>query len=259
VPRRPPGPGTLAGAVIPLHDDNTTRRFPAITVTLIAVNVAVFAVQLTLPRWGITENGWYYLLGVRPFELTHHVDLPPFAWFPTWATLFTSMFVHGGWLHLIFNMWYLWLFGNNVEDAMTRPRYLLFYLVCGLLATATQVLVAAGSDVPLIGASGAIAGVLGGYLVLFPRSRVLTVVPLIVVWPVFEVPAWIWLLVWFAIQAVSGWRSWGTGEAGVAFFAHVGGFVAGMLLVTVFARRRPKPGRRRPARGGGAAGAGRRV
>ena len=122
------------------------------------------------------------------------MDVPPFGWFPWWATLFTSMFVHGGWLHLIFNMWYLWIFGNNVEDAMTRPRFLVFYLVCGMVATATQVLVAPASDVPLIGASGAIAGVLGGYLVLFPRRRVLTVIPLIVVWPVFEVPAWILLL-----------------------------------------------------------------
>jgi membrane associated rhomboid family serine protease len=247
--------------VIPLHDDNIRpRRLPAVTVALIAVNVAVFVVQLTLPRWGITETGWFYLFGVRPFELTHHVDLPPFAWFPGWATLFTSMFVHGGWLHLIFNMWFLWLFGADVEDAMTRPRYLLFFLVCGMAATATQVLVAAASDVPLVGASGAIAGVLGGYLVLFPRARVLTVIPLIVVWPVFEVPAWIWLVVWFAIQALSGWRSWGSGEAGVAFFAHVGGFVAGMLLVLVLARRRPRRARqRRSGVGRRAAGAGRRV
>ena len=245
--------------MIPLHDDSPTRRFPAVTVGLIAANVAVFILQLTLPRWGITGNGWYYLLGVRPFELTHHVDLPPFVWFPGWATLFTSMFVHGGWAHIIFNMWYLWIFGNNVEDAMTRPRYLVFYLACGLAATATQVLASPAAAVPLIGASGAIAGVLGGYLVLFPRARVLTVIPLIIVWPVFEVPAWILLLVWFAIQAVSGWRSWGTGEAGVAFFAHVGGFVAGVLLVLLFARRRPRRARRRGGAGGRAAGAGRRV
>lgn len=228
--------------MIPLHDDIQARRFPAVTVALIAANVAVFVVQFFLPRWGITENGWFYLLGVRPFEVTHHVDLPPFAWFPVWATLFTSMFVHGGWAHLIFNLWFLWVFGDNVEGAMSRPRFLLFYLVCGLAATATQVLVSARSDAPLIGASGAIAGVLGGYLVLFPRARVLTVVPLIVVWPVFDVPAWVWLLVWFAIEAVSGWLSWGSADVGVAFFAHIGGFVAGMLLVSLFARRR---GRRR--------------
>jgi membrane associated rhomboid family serine protease len=245
--------------VIPLHDDSPTRRFPAVTVGLIAANVAVFVLQLTLPRWGITANGWYYLLGVRPFELTHHVDLPPFAWFPGWATLFTSMFVHGGWAHIIFNMWYLWIFGNNVEDAMTPPRYLVFYVACGLIATATQVLVSPAADVPLVGASGAIAGVLGGYLVLFPRARVLAVIPLIVVWPVFEIPAWILLLVWFGIQAVSGWRSWGDGGAGVAFFAHVGGFVAGALLVLLFARR-PRRARPRAGRTGRrAAGAGRRV
>lgn len=231
--------------MIPLHADTTTRRFPAVTLALIAANVAVFVVQLTLPRWGITAQGWYYLFGVRPFELTHHVDLPPFAWFPGWATLFTALFVHAGWLHLAFNLWFLWVFGADVEGAMSRARFLLFYLVCGLAATVTQVLASPASEVPLIGASGAIAGVLGGYLVLFPRSRVLTVVPLVVVWPVLEVPAWIWLLVWFAIQAASGWRSWGTGQAGVAFFAHVGGFVAGVLLVLLFARRRPRRARRR--------------
>lgn len=243
--------------MIPLHDDNPTRRFPAVTVAFIAANVAVFAAQLLLPRWGITESGWFYLLGVRPYELTHRVDLPPFAWFPAWATLFTTMFVHGGWLHLIFNLWYLWIFGNNVEDAMSRSRYAAFYLACGLVATATQVLASPQSDVPLIGASGAIAGVLGGYLVLFPRARVLTVVPLIIFWPVFEVPAWILLLIWFALQGVGGAQSWGSGEGGVAFFAHLGGFVAGMLLVLPLARRSGSAGR--PGRRGRAAGSGRRV
>jgi membrane associated rhomboid family serine protease len=185
------------------------------------------------------------LLGARPFELTHRMDVPPFGWFPWWATLFTSMFVHGGWLHLLFNMVYLWIFGNNVEDAMTRPRFTAFYAVCGIVATATQVLVAPESDVPLIGASGAIAGVLGAYLVLFPRARVLTVVPLVFVFPVFEVPAWILLAVWFVLQGVGGAQSYGSGQAGVAFFAHLGGFVAGMLLVLLFARpRHARPLRR---------------
>ena len=114
------------------------------TVALIAANVTVFVFQFLLPRWGVTQQGWYYLLGARPFELTRHVDLPPFVWFPWPATLFTSMFVHGGWLHLLFNMLYLWIFGNNVEDALTRPRFVVFYLVCGMLATATQVLVDPG-------------------------------------------------------------------------------------------------------------------
>ena len=224
--------------MIPLHDDNRTRRFPAVTAALIAANVAVFVVQLLLPRWGITLHGWYSLLGARPFELTRHVDLPPFAWFPWPATLLTSLFVHGGWLHLIFNMLYLWIFGASVEDAMTRPRFVVFYLACGMLATATQVLVAPASEVPLIGASGAIAGVLGGYLVLFPRQRVLTVIPMIVVWPVFELPAWILLVIWFVLQGVGGVQSYRSGQAGVAFFAHLGGFVAGVVLVLLFARRR---------------------
>jgi membrane associated rhomboid family serine protease len=234
--------------VIPLHDDIRTRRFPAVTAALIAANVAVFVVQLTLPRWGITPKGWYYLLGARPFELSHGTNVPPFGWFPWWVTLFTSMFVHGGWLHLIFNMLYLWIFGNNVEDAMTRPRFVAFYFICGMAATAAQVLVAPDSAVPLIGASGAIAGVLGGYLVLFPRARVLTVVPLIFIFPVFEVPAWILLVIWFVLQGIGGARSWGSGEAGVAFFAHLGGFVAGLLLVLLFARRRPARAGRRPVR-----------
>ena len=229
--------------MIPLADDNARRRFPAVTVALIAANVAVFLVQLALPRWGVTLSGWYYLLGARPFELAHRVDLPPFSFFPWWATLFTTMFVHGGWLHLLFNMWFLWVFGNAVEDAMTRPRFFAFYVGCGLLATAAQVLVAPESDVPLIGASGAIAGVLGAYLVLFPRTRVLVVVPLLVVFPVFEVPAWILLAAWFALQALGGLGIVGGEGAGVAFFAHIGGFVAGMALALLFARRRPR-GRR---------------
>ncbi len=231
--------------MIPLHDDIRSRRFPAVTVALIAANVGVFVVQLFLPRWGITTQGWYYLLGARPFELTHHLDVPPFGWFPWWATLFTSMFVHGGWLHLLFNMLYLWIFGSGVEDAMTRPRFATFYFVCGMLATTAQVLMAPDADVPLIGASGAIAGVLGAYLVLFPRARVLTMVPLIVVFPVFEVPAWVFLVAWFVLQGAGGAGSLGSAQAGVAFFAHLGGFVAGMLLVLVFARRRPARARRR--------------
>ncbi len=233
--------------VLPLHDDIRIRRVPVVTPALIAANVAVFVVQFALPRWGITLEHWYYLLGARPWELTHRADVPPFGWLPWWATLFTSLFVHGGWLHLLFNMLYLWIFGSRVEDVMTRARFVAFYVVCGMLATAAQVLVAPHSDVPLIGASGAVAGVLGAYLVLFPRARVLTVVPLIVVFPVFEVPAWIFLALWFALQAMGGARSFGV-EAGVAFFAHLGGFVAGLLLALVFARRRTAPPRRPTAR-----------
>jgi membrane associated rhomboid family serine protease len=233
--------------VIPLHDDLPTRRFAVVTLAIIVVNVAVFAFQLLLPRWGLTLNGWYYLAGVRAFELTHRLDLPPFGSIPWWATLFTSMFVHGGWLHLIFNMLYLWIFGNNVEDAMSRPRFVAFYVICGMVATATQVAVAPSSDVPLIGASGAIAGVLGAYIVLFPRARVISVVPLGFFFPVFEVPAWILLGIWFALQALEGALSFRHPAVGVAFFAHVGGFVAGMGLAYLFVQRRPARKARRRA------------
>lgn len=226
--------------MIPLRDDIPTRRRAVVTLTLIGVNLAVFVFQLLLPRWGLTVDRWYLVAGARAYELSHHVDLLPLGWIPWWMTLFTSLFVHGGWLHLIFNLLYLWIFGNNVEDAMSRSRFVAFYFICGMVATMAQVLVAPDSRVPLIGASGAIAGVLGAYLVLYPRARVLTVIPLVVIFPVIEVPAWILLVIWFVIQGVSGVWSLGSGDAGVAFFAHVGGFVAGMPLALVFARRRPR-------------------
>ena len=233
--------------MIPLRDDIPTRRFAVVTLAIILVNVAVFAFQLSLPRWGLTLDGWYYLAGARPYELTHQMDLPPFGFVPWWATLFSSLFVHGGWLHLIFNMLYLWIFGNNVEDAMSRPRFVAFYLICGMVATTTQVLVAPLSEVPLIGASGAIAGVLGAYIVLFPRARVISVVPPGFFFPVFEVPAWVLLGIWFALQTVEGLLSLRDPAVGVAFFAHVGGFVAGMGLVSLFVRRRPARRARRRA------------
>jgi membrane associated rhomboid family serine protease len=230
--------------VIPLHDDNPTRRVPVVTLALVAANVAVFIFELTLPRYGLTLAGMFAKLGVVPFELAHGYDVPPADLVPWWATPFTAMFVHGGWLHLIFNMLYLWIFGNNVEDRLGRPRILGFYLVCGLVATATQVLTATGSAVPVIGASGAIAGVLGAYLVLFPRARVLTVVTLGFIFPVLAVPAWVLLVVWFALQALQGALSFGHPGVAVAFFAHVGGFVTGLALALPLARL----GRRRAVR-----------
>ena len=225
--------------MIPLHDGIPTRRLPVVTFAIIVINVAVFAFELRLPLWGLSLEGWYYLAGARPLELVERVDLPPFGPIPWWATLFTSPFVHGGWLHLVFNMLYLWIFGNNVEDVMTRPRFVAFYALCGLVATTAQVLVAPQSDVPVIGASGAIAGVLGAYLVLYPRAQVLTVVPLLIFYPVFTVPAWILLGIWFAAQAVQGLLAYGDPNVGVAFFAHVGGFIAGMGLAYVFPGHAP--------------------
>jgi membrane associated rhomboid family serine protease len=223
--------------LIPLYDDVPTRRFAVVTLVVILLNVAVFAFELTLPRYGMTLGGFYAKAGATPFELAHGLDVPPADLVPWWATLFTSMFIHGGWLHLIFNMLYLWIFGNNVEDALGRVRFLGFYLACGLVATATQVLTGPGSTAPMIGASGAVAGVLGAYLVLYPRARVLSVFTLGVIFPVVSVPAWILLAVWFALQAVEGVLSFRHPDVGVAFFAHVGGFLTGMGLGFVLARR----------------------
>ena len=181
------------------------------------------------------------------------MDVPPFGWFPWWATLFTSMFVHGGWLHLLFNMWYLWIFGNNVEDAMTRPRFVVFYFACGMVGDdgagarrSAQRRAAHRRQRRDRRRARRVPRAL-------PARRVLTVIPLIIVWPVFEVPAWILLVIWFVLQGVGGAQSFGSGEAGVAFFAHLGGFVAGMALVLLFARRAAARARRR------AAGARRRV
>ena len=227
--------------MIPLHDDVRTRRFAVVTATIIAVNTLVFLFELSLPRHGLTLNGLFLRAGAIPYELTHQVDVRPHDLVPVWATVVTSLFLHGGWLHLIFNMLFLWIFGNNVEDAMGRLKFLLFYLLCGSIAGWTQALVGTQSMAPLIGASGAIAGVMGAYIVLYPRAHVLTVVPLILIWPVFYLPAWVVLLAWFGLQFLQGTLSLGA-STDVAFFAHVGGFLAGAALVWPFVRgRRLRP------------------
>jgi membrane associated rhomboid family serine protease len=144
------------------------------------------------------------------------------------------MFLHGSWMHLLGNMWFLWLFGNNIEDSMTRPRFAAFYLLCGIAAAFMQIWSDPASPVPMVGASGAISGVMGAYLILYPRVKVYTIVPLGFFATTFALPAWAMLIYWALLQIVGGF---GGGEGGVAFWAHVGGFVAGMALVKVFARR----------------------
>jgi membrane associated rhomboid family serine protease len=232
--------------VIPLYDQNPTRGRPVVTLVLIGVNVAVFAFELLLPRAGLTLEGFYTRAGMIPYELAHRVDIPPSGLVPWWATPFTAMFMHGGWLHLIFNMLYLWVFGNNVEDLLGKTRFVAFYLLCGLAAAVTQVIVDVDSTTPVIGASGAVAGVLGAYIVVWPRARVVTAIVLVFLFPVVLLPAWVLLVAWFVLQAMQGVLSL-RGETDVAYFAHVGGFVAGMLTVWVFAagRRRRRRSRRR--------------
>jgi membrane associated rhomboid family serine protease len=229
--------------VIPLYDDLPTRRFPWMTVALIAANVLVFVYELLLSGGtGGRLDLFFFRAGFVPYELTHLTDVPPADLVPPPFTVFTSMFVHEGWLHIMGNMLFLWIFGNNVEDAMGEARFLTFYLICGLAAAVAQTAIRPDSTIPNIGASGAIAGVLGAYIMLYPRARVLTLVPVFIFFlPIVFLPAWVVIAAWFVLQLFGGLLSLGAAAGGgVAFFAHVGGFVAGLLLVSLFARRRPR-------------------
>jgi membrane associated rhomboid family serine protease len=238
--------------VFPIKDNIPTLRFPVVTVTLIAVNVlAYFFWQQGGFSLG-SPTGEHYPCNLVdyaqiPYEITHPGEQVgaqgcPAPTAPTWLTLFTSMFMHGGLLHLGGNMLFLWIFGNNVEDSMGPLKFLAFYLVSGLAATGLQVAMDPGSTVPSLGASGAIAGVLGGYLLLFPRARVITLIFIIFFVTIVELPA-IWILgFWFVEQVLFGYfdlNSAGVG-GGVAYFAHIGGFVFGLLAIRLFADERKR-------------------
>jgi membrane associated rhomboid family serine protease len=234
--------------MFPYHDENETLRTPVITGAIIAINALVWLLVQgagsDVPLARSVCN-----LGLIPGELTGL--LRPGVGFPMGDGLvcatdpgpqashvITSMFLHGSWMHIIGNMWFLWIFGNNIEDSMTRPRFVAFYLLCGLAAAALQVVTDPSSVVPMVGASGAISGVMGAYLVLYPRVRVYTMVPLGFFLTSIALPAWAMLIYWAFLQVVSGLTSRGGGEeGGVAFWAHIGGFVAGVVLVKLFARR----------------------
>jgi membrane associated rhomboid family serine protease len=229
--------------VIPLSDDeNRRRRFPVINLSLILINLYVyFFVELAQPSERALET-LVRSAGVIPLEILTGRDLPPGAPFGlVQLTLITSMFLHGGLLHLCSNMLYLWVFGDNVEDAMGHLNYLLFYLVTGVLASASHVALNMQSGIPSIGASGAIAGVLAGYLALFPTARIRTllILPPFILLP--RVSALVLIGLWFVMQLIAGLTSLGVAEesSGVAVWAHVGGFVAGYLLVRLFVPRPP--------------------
>ena len=220
--------------MIPLHDDNPTTVTPALTVALIVACVLVFFWQLSL---GPQLERMIYALGVIPAVLLGHMQLPAQIEVvaPT-ATLFTSMFMHGGWMHLIGNMLYLWIFGNNIEDAMGHVRFIIFYLLCGIAAALAQALPDPQSQVPMIGASGAISGVLGAYLLLYPHARVLVAIPFGFYLHTVRIKAGWVLGFWFVLQLINSAATTGQ-EGGVAFGAHIGGFVAGLLLVPLFKQR----------------------
>lgn len=231
--------------LIPLRDDNPSSITPAVSWALIATCVLVFLWQFSLgPRDGQIA---VYALGVIPVVLLEGARLPPeVAMVPPLATVFTSMFLHGGWMHLIGNMLYLWIFGDNVEDSMGHGRFVVFYLLCGVAAVLAQALPDTHSQVPMIGASGAISGVLGAYLLLYPHARVLVLIPLGFFTQLIRLPAGIVLGLWFALQLFNSLVT-PAGGGGVAFGAHIGGFVAGIALIPLFKRRGVRllhPGRR---------------
>jgi membrane associated rhomboid family serine protease len=230
--------------MIPLHDDNATERPPIFTVLLIVACVLAFLWQLSL---GKAQQRAIMALGVIPAVLLGERRLAPeLALIPPELTMFTSMFLHGGWMHLIGNMLYLWVFGNNIEDAMGHLRFLVFYLLCGVAAVFAQALPDPSSTIPMIGASGAISGVLGAYLLLYPNARVLVGIPIFVYIHATRLPALLVLGFWFVLQIVSSILA-SAGEGGVAWGAHIGGFVAGMLLLPFLKRpgvRYFQPGRR---------------
>ena len=222
--------------MIPLHDDNPTRIKPIFTITIIAFCVLVFFYQSSLgPKTG---QVFVYQYGAIPAVIFGFESLPAEVQaIPASFSLLTSMFLHGGLMHLIGNMLYLWIFGNNIEDAMGHGRFVLFYLLCGVLAALSHALTDPSSQLPMIGASGAISGVLGAYILLYPRARVLVLIPLGFFTRLMYIPAGFVLGIWFLFQLISGGISVGQSGGGVAWFAHAGGFVAGMVLVGLFKYR----------------------
>jgi len=214
--------------VLPLRDFIPTRRFPVLTVGIIVVNIIVFAYELLAEAGGTLERT-FYTMGVVPFNVTHNFG-PAVA-----LSFLTAMFLHGGPMHIASNMLYLWVFGNNVEDNMGRGRFLVFYLVTGIIASFAQVFADPNSRLPTIGASGAIAGVLGAYIVLFPHARIQTLLFLGYFARLTQLPALLVLGFWFVLQLFNGLMALGVAQlGGVAWFAHIGGFVAGLLLVRLF-------------------------
>jgi len=219
--------------MIPLRDYNPSRTVPFVTRAIIVVNVLVFFYELTLGD-ATTDflNDWGVVPGRLFVSLSGDTSLPREL-----ATVVTSMFLHGGWLHLIGNMWYLWIFGDNVEDRMGHGRFLVFYFASGIVAAVFHSALIPGSPVPTVGASGAIAGVLGAYAMAFPRARVLTLVPIFFFIQLIAVPAVILLGIWFVLQFISGTMSFGGMGGGVAWWAHIAGFVFGWVVMALTTRK----------------------
>jgi len=221
--------------MVPVRDDIPSYSRPFVVYALIVINLVVFLYELALGQYGLQQMVSSF--GVVPAQFTG--GAPAVGLLGPYPNLITSLFLHGGWLHLIVNMWYLWIFGDNVEDRMGHGRFLFFYLLGGIAANLSHIALNLGSTIPSIGASGAIAAVLGAYLVLFPRARIITIVPLFFIFAI-RLPAAVVLGAWFVLQLFSGLGSLGVrGTAGgIAYWAHIGGFAFGLVAVRLFAPRR---------------------
>jgi len=220
--------------VIPLKDKNPSRTFPFVNYLLIAANVVVFFYEISLGqrlddfivKYGLVAHRYFY-------DVSHHI-----YFVRRYVPFLSSMFLHGGWMHIIGNMWFLFIFGDNIEDRLGHGNYFVFYILSGLAAAIVQILSSVNSSVPTIGASGAISGVLGAYLVIFPRAKIVTLIPIFFFFDIIDISAFLFIGFWFLMQFVSGIQSLGFDTSGgIAWWAHVGGFVAGILMVPVFKKR----------------------
>jgi membrane associated rhomboid family serine protease len=217
--------------MFPLYDTVRSRTFPLINLTIILANVLAFLYELRMDPAMLKD--FIFTWGLIPARFLSDPA-------NTWPNIFSSMFLHGGWFHIINNMWVLLIFGDNVEARMGRMRYLIFYLLGGVAAGLLQTYILPASTTPMIGASGAVAGVLGAYLVLFPHSRIASLVPILFIFTIVEIPAMLFLLFWFFSQLYSGWLAiQGGSGSGIAWWAHIGGFAFGVLMVFFFRRRTP--------------------
>jgi membrane associated rhomboid family serine protease len=226
--------------LFPIYDENPAKTVPWITLSLILTNVLVFVYELSLQSAGKLQQ-LFQIATLIPYEITHGVKLVPHISNIGILAIFTSMFMHGGWLHIIGNMWYLWIFGNNIEESLGHFKYLFFYLLCGVGGAIGHIISQPNSQVPTLGASGAIAGVLAAYLIRFPNARIVTIVPIFFFIQIIRLPALLLIGLWFFIQIASGVGSLSTQTSGgVAWFAHIGGFITGILLVLILPKKKAR-------------------
>ncbi|MEK7397559.1 MAG: rhomboid family intramembrane serine protease [Candidatus Poribacteria bacterium] len=225
--------------MLPIRDNVQSKTPPIVTIVLIVINVAVFFFEVSL---GSRLNEFLFAFGFVPSKFFHLLERGDFV---AILPLFAYMFLHGGWLHIIGNMWFLWIFGDNVEDRMGHVKFLFFYILCGLIAVLVHAFLNSQSGVPTVGASGATAGVMGAYFILYPRAKIWTLIPILFFVQFVEIPAFVFLGFWILIQFFVGAFSMSMGSlsGGVAWWAHVGGFVAGILLVFIFRKKRIMPRR----------------